>query len=434
MADLPSKTVREDEKAAASDNSTAKKKDSAIKTVVSDSALECQGDIEMSRNGNKRKQATLDRYWSKKLHPKKETVREPTTAVVEIVQEASLGHEVEAIYEQASDDNTASKTVAETVETLPETVETLKYGSTPDTDATIEEYDSDSFAASEASAADNLSTSASESSVEHLELGASFDDMPGICETCSALPPLCPSANHTVLFRTDTVDEHCTSIPKPYPDNVVFDEARWDNDHVRLPYSPQNKLLVNSVVVGRWGKIVSSLNSTKWNSSYDIEKAILSYNKYKWDFSELHRYFRTLAEVEHDLFFSQTLPKMVVLAVNLPSICTQPVPLLRKQKAASITMSQQQAASLLANAFFCTFPSRNTSSGSDDDIPHLPSVNFNSLYRRASAYRCHSRHAKLNCLMHYFRRVTTDMPRGTLTFRRQVIHNFFNFLNSIIMF
>ena len=421
MADLPSKRVREDEKAPVSHTSTERTNNNSVaNTLVRDNSLEYQSNTKMSRNETKRKQVTLDRYWSKKLDPKVESVRTPTmsenTVVVTLPETLKYGsncaQKVEADYKQTLDDNAAS-------ETMPET---LKYGSTPDTDATVEtvDYDSDSVAASESSATDNVSSIACDDSPQHLQLGTSFDEMAAVCETGRELPPLCPSANHTVLFRPDTADEHCASIPQPKPDNVIFEDACWDNYHVRLPYSPQNKLLVNRVVVGRWGKIVSSLNAAKWNASCDIEKAILSYNKYKWDFTELHRYFQTLTEEEHDLLFSQTLPKMVELAVNLPSICTQPIPLLRKQKEASITMSQQQAATLLANAFFCTFPSRNTNYGSEDDTPCLPSINFNNLYRRASNSIFHARHAKLDCLFHYFKRVTTDMPRGTLTFKRQV--------------
>ena len=414
MADMPSKRMRESNKASTSCSSAAGSDDSVTTTSVCESSLECQSDTKVSRNNGKRKQATLDRYWSKKREPEAETVHKPTTrqnAMPETVSETLKYESCLSRKEEADCNVVTSEAVSET----------LKYGSTQDTEATVEtlEYDSDSIAASENSTVDDLT----DSSPEHLELGISVEEMRASCETLHDLPPLCPSADHTLLFRPDTVDERCTNIPKPDTDNVILEEARWDNDHVRLPHSPQNKLLVNKVVVGRWEKITSSLGAAKWNSSHDIEKAILSYNKYKWDFTELHRYFRTLTEEEHDLFFSQTLPKMAELAVNLPSICTRPIPLLRKQKGTSITMSQQQAASLLANAFFCTFPSRNANCGSDDDIPRLPSINFNSLYRRASAYSSCARHAKLDCLLHYFKRVTTDMPRGTLTFKRQVIHN-----------
>jgi len=426
MADLPSKRLRTNGKTAVTHSSVGRNNDSAPSTSLCDNSAECRSGSKVFRNEMKSKQATLDRYWSIKLDCKVETASKPTAsenAVVEAVTEtleygSGFAQKPEVVCKQASDDDMLS------LETVPET---LKDVLTPDTDATVEtlEYDLDSAATSENSGADNSSTAASDSSLEHLELGASFDELAATCKTCRDLPPLCPSASHTVLFVPDTTDDPCTCIPNPNPCNVIFEKSRWDNDHVRLPYSPQNKLLVNKVVVSRWEKITSSLSAAEWSSSYDIETVILSYNKYKWDFLELHRYFQGLTEEEHDLFFSQTLPKMVKLAISLPSVCTQPIPLLRKQRAACITMSQQQAACLLANAFFCTFPSRNTNCGLDDDVPRLPSINFNTLYRRASARSCHARHAKLDCLLHYFKRVTTDMPRGSLTFKRQVIHVIF---------
>jgi len=420
MADQPSKRLRTNGKTAGSRSSAAKNSDSATSSSFCENSAHCRDDNSMSRNEVKSKQATLDRYWSKKPESKIETTSMPKTDENAVVQvgsetleyESSLAQNVEVDWSQASSDDVLLDTVPET----PPDVLAADTNAVP-----LVNDESYSAAASESSATDNLSTAVSDdSSPKHLELGTSFDELIAACENCRDLPPLCPSASHTVLFVPDTADEQCIRIPKPSPSDVNLEEARWDNHHVRLPYSPQNKLLVNSIVVSRWEKIVSSLSAAEWNSSHDIEKAILSYNKYKWDFMELHRYFEGLTEEEHDLFFSQTLPKMAELAMSLPSVCTQAIPLLRKQNAGSISMSQQQAACLLANAFFCTFPSRNTNFGSDDSIPRLPPINFNSLYRRASPRSCHARHAKLNCLLHYFSRVTTSMPRGTMTFRRQV--------------
>lgn len=70
----------------------------------------------------------------------------------------------------------------------------------------------------------------------------------------------------------------------------------------------------------------------------------------------------------------------------------QPIPILRRGNSGSVTISQHQAASLLAHAFFCTFPSRNIVSN------ELPSVNFCRLFSLHSANAVE----KLRCLMHYF--------------------------------
>ena len=73
----------------------------------------------------------------------------------------------------------------------------------------------------------------------------------------------------------------------------------------------------------------------------------------------------------------------VFLLVNF-----QPIPLLRKIGSGrtdrdgchSLTLSREQIACLLANAFFCTFPMRNQKPSrfqhSRSDTPPLPSINF----------------------------------------------------------
>jgi len=64
-------------------------------------------------------------------------------------------------------------------------------------------------------------------------------------------------------------------------------------------------------------------------------------------------------EEERDVFFGSILPRIINLALALPTTVTHAVPLLKKQQNYSITLSQQQIACLLANAFLCTFPRRN---------------------------------------------------------------------------
>ncbi|KAJ8317850.1 hypothetical protein KUTeg_002941 [Tegillarca granosa] len=82
---------------------------------------------------------------------------------------------------------------------------------------------------------------------------------------------------------------------------------------------------------------------------------------------------------------------MAELALQLPHLCTQPVPLLKWGRTKSVTFSQQQIACLLANAFFCTFPRRNAKSRTSE-FSNYPSINFNSLF---------------------------DVPTGIVTFTRQ---------------
>lgn len=61
-----------------------------------------------------------------------------------------------------------------------------------------------------------------------------------------------------------------------------------------------------------------------------------------------------------------------------PRCCpsSQAIPMLHQGHPASITLSQVQIACLLANAFFCTFPHRNTTSPRGE-YHRFPTINFN---------------------------------------------------------
>lgn len=62
---------------------------------------------------------------------------------------------------------------------------------------------------------------------------------------------------------------------------------------------------------------------------------------------------------ERSLFFTRTLPGIQKLTLQLPELVAAPIPLLKCGRSRSISLSQQQVGSLLANAFMCTFPCRN---------------------------------------------------------------------------
>ncbi|KAF9990715.1 hypothetical protein BGZ75_000101 [Mortierella antarctica] len=62
---------------------------------------------------------------------------------------------------------------------------------------------------------------------------------------------------------------------------------------------------------------------------------------------------------ERTRFFNVILPRMQTLALRLPELVKKPIPFLKEQEDSAVTLSQEQIACLLANAFFCTFPCRN---------------------------------------------------------------------------
>ena len=236
--------------------------------------------------------------------------------------------------------------------------------------------------------------------------------------TYPILPPLRETANQCILVKPDFPKD---LPPRPYPD--MFRDV-WNDDHVRMPCSKQCLYPVgqgtNKEVRSKWDLVKQYLQKPV-NNSKDLEEAILGYNtrqRGKWRFDALHAFF---LQEQHEAvtrkFFSKVLPKVIELALCLPNIVTHGVPLLKKQQDYSLTMSQKQAACILANAFLCTFPFRNTTKMSAE-YSNYPSINFNSLF---GGHLNGRKKAKLKCVFHYFDRVTSSMPLGTVTYHRQVL-------------
>ncbi|MBN3312236.1 PARG glycohydrolase, partial [Atractosteus spatula] len=239
--------------------------------------------------------------------------------------------------------------------------------------------------------------------------------------TCGAqLPPLKASTSHTVMIRTDLLREG--EVPVPYPSKY---KDAWDDTSVKMPYSEKNLYPVenedgSSGLQSRWKLIVLALES-RFSSSLDVKDAISRYNvthSKRWDFTALNLLCTenmNCDEAKH-LFFN-VLPGMGQLALKLPKLCTQPIPLLKQKMNHSITMSQEQIACLLANAFFCTFPRRNSKKS---EYSNYPEINFNRLFEGSARKKIE----KLKTLLCYFRRVTAKTPTGLVTFTRQSVTNF----------
>eukprot|EP00051_Salpingoeca_urceolata_P020448 m.307003 g.307003 ORF g.307003 m.307003 type:complete len:845 (-) comp19625_c2_seq22:125-2659(-) len=246
-------------------------------------------------------------------------------------------------------------------------------------------------------------------------------------------PPVQLGPKHYVLCDTSTLNAQPSSPPKPFPTKW---HDKWDDAHVKMPCSSESKMRVSRgngspKVEPRWTVIQDAL-SQDFSSSYDVEEAILTYNPgwaRKWNFNALHSFCRkTVDQKYRDWLFGRTLPAMARLALRLPELCTAPIPLLRHGQTEALTLSQQQVACLLANAFFCTFPRRNRT-GRNTEYEHFPDINFNRLFAggsRSSSVQA----AKLRCIFTYFERVTTKMPGGCVTFQRQPTDDFPDFAKS----
>lgn len=153
----------------------------------------------------------------------------------------------------------------------------------------------------------------------------------------------------------------------------------------------------------RW-TIIEAVLSQPIKSVVAFEEAILTYNpKYAklWKFHALHELFEQMDEIESNNFFNEILPAIIRLALRLPTLIPNAVPLLKQGTSRSISMTQEQVACLLANAFLCTFPRRNTTSH-ESEFGSYPSINFAQIYQKKAQLRVHD---KLKCIIHYFRRI-----------------------------
>ncbi|XP_068114922.1 poly(ADP-ribose) glycohydrolase-like isoform X3 [Hyperolius riggenbachi] len=253
-------------------------------------------------------------------------------------------------------------------------------------------------------------------------LGTPLEDMRRMPMCQSHQPPLLPSANHTVTIKYNRLQEDVVPLPHP----VTFSDS-WDNTFVKMPCSRNNVYPMDDhngekILGSRWKIIESSLRSNIKNP-LDLKAAILAYNltySKKWDFTALIDFCnKVMEEAEYMHLFNSILPDMVSLALRLPKLCTQPIPLLKKRMNHSITMSQEQIASLLANAFFCTFPRRNAKMGKSEYSTY-PDINFSRLFEGKNPRKAE----KLKTLFCYFRRVTEKRPTGLVTFTRQSLERF----------
>ncbi|XP_046860470.1 poly(ADP-ribose) glycohydrolase-like [Xenia sp. Carnegie-2017] len=223
--------------------------------------------------------------------------------------------------------------------------------------------------------------------------------------------PLIPSKNHIILFEP-------YNPSRPYPKE--FRDYCAKGNQVLLPCcKPKSKKDGDGDSKDRWNLVVRSFSAKSIYSVEDLKDIILKYNSKPSNFRVLDDFVNSAACDYRERFFEIVLPGIVELVLNMKEIVTQPPPILKQHVEKMLTLSQRQAACLLASAFLCLFPRRNH--GSREFSRSLPSVNFNRLFERFDEDNETNLH-KLAAFISYFNSVIEDMPEGTLSFQRQVLH------------
>ncbi|XP_014521364.1 poly(ADP-ribose) glycohydrolase 1 isoform X1 [Vigna radiata var. radiata] len=128
-------------------------------------------------------------------------------------------------------------------------------------------------------------------------------------------------------------------------------------------------------------------------------------------------------------WFQEVVPVLGNLLLRLPSLLethyqnphnsmrrTTALRLLDSQQQGIIFLSQELIAALLGCSFFCLFPVK------DRYVNHLPMINFDELF--ASLYEDYSQKQenKIWCIIHYFQRISSKMPKGIVSFERKALH------------
>jgi len=237
---------------------------------------------------------------------------------------------------------------------------------------------------------------------------------------------------------------------------------KWDSYHVKFPYSSSNTYEKDGQICSQWSRIKSALlvrertaserlvkkvlgnnESEKrpkdvpkqFNSTRHFEAAVREYNPSVTDFAALHGYEEEFP-AEAKKFLSEILPGIISLALELPKLCSEPIPLLVPSKDQKIVLSQVQIACLLANSFLCAWPTQGGpvdlpewQPAQSNRTPEYPPCNFDGLYAmvkklgKVIPYQFH----KIQCVISYFEyflKERNNREWGNLSFHRGVLSTF----------
>ncbi|KAH9314907.1 hypothetical protein KI387_023534, partial [Taxus chinensis] len=88
--------------------------------------------------------------------------------------------------------------------------------------------------------------------------------------------------------------------------------------------------------------------------------------------------------------------------------------ILQQQQAGIVLLSQEMVAAILACAFFCLFQTMQRWES------QLPEINFDGLFAGLCTAG-EKQENKIQCIIHYFERISTEMPCGVISFERKVL-------------
>ncbi|EYB96496.1 hypothetical protein Y032_0150g2784 [Ancylostoma ceylanicum] len=197
---------------------------------------------------------------------------------------------------------------------------------------------------------------------------------------------------------------------EPSPKKAVDKELNYNTPgFVRFPWSTAN--ISNGsqryVIIQEALRNLANQGANSIEDIIDTIKKCAPWIKQPTSFEGLRNFVGTLSESgRRDAL--KTMTGIARLAANAGAAITKTVPLLLANRAGSVTLSQEQCASLLAHAFFCTFEKARK--------------NFNK-FTFESIFDGSNRHSyvKLQFFLNYFSLLLKQMPDGCVSFRRTVL-------------
>ncbi|XP_031391429.1 poly(ADP-ribose) glycohydrolase 1-like isoform X2 [Punica granatum] len=136
---------------------------------------------------------------------------------------------------------------------------------------------------------------------------------------------------------------------------------------------------------------------------------------------------------DSDRWFREILPSLATLLLKLPSLLethwkkadsffdvkrgrvVTGLRLLEQQEAGIVVLSQELIGALLACSLFSLFPIPERGS------KHLPMINFDKFFANLHEKYREKQEDKIKCIVHYFERICSSMPKGFVSFERKVL-------------
>ena len=172
-------------------------------------------------------------------------------------------------------------------------------------------------------------------------------------------------------------------------------------------------------------EFLHKIANEEFSSEQDLLSVIKSYSPDLKDAEGLDQllagYFPTIRR-EH--FFTSTLPFIQSMLKKTHFLLKSKIPILKQNENFMLTLSQDQACCILANAFMCTWPHKGArAQRANVETSKLNRINFTNLLSLANPHEF----AKLACIINYFNRMhdrsEMGFPAGSLTFERRSYEN-----------